>query len=246
MAFVEYSSASVALKERDANNSRGVLVSLVFHAGAILLVFSLSALMYRSEQFKQPPTFTLVTMPPVMPEPLAPQPAQEQVKKVSVRQPAAPVPAATEQPKAQETVPNVSETNPVPSQEPVAQPVASSGSDHGTPAQSSGIAGDADQPIAIGSATTVLDNTSFAPIFNPKPAYPAIAFKANIQGYVDLELVVTPAGTVESFEILKVLGHPSFGVEIIKVIRRWRFPPPRINGKSAKIKYNYRVNFTLD
>jgi periplasmic protein TonB len=232
----EFGVTLVAPGERNPNGSWSVLVSFALHAGAIILALVLSQLYYRSEEFKRPPTFTLVNFPSPVPE----APASPPPQKAKVRQPAAPVPA--EQPQVQEPAPDLTEINPVPAAEPVAQPpaVEATGGSAAT-----GRTEDNNQPVAIGSAS-VLDNTSFAPIFNPKPAYPAIALKANIQGYVDIELVVTPTGTIESFAIIKVLGHPSFGEETAKVIRRWRFPPPRISGKPAKIKYDYRVNFRLD
>lgn len=226
----------VAAGERNPVRSWSVLVSFALHAGVLILALVLSQLYYRSEEFKRPPTFMLVNFSPPVPE----APASPPPQKAKVRQPSTPAPA--EQPQVQEPTPELTETNPVPAAEPAVQPPAVEATGRSA---SAGIAGEGDQPVAIGSAT-VLDNTNFVPIFNPKPAYPAIALKANIQGYVDIELVVTPTGTIESFAIIKVQGHPSFGDETAKVIRRWRFPPPRIDGKPAKIRYDYRVNFKLD
>ncbi len=39
-----------------------------------------------------------------------------------------------------------------------------------------------------------LDNTGFAPLYNPKPNYPIIARKRRITGYVDLDLVINEKG----------------------------------------------------
>jgi TonB family protein len=239
--------ALIAMEEHGQARSRGVCASMALHAGAIALALLLSHVFYRSEEFRRPPTFTLVNFVPPAPETPASPPATEQVKRATTRQaaPEAPAPVPANQPAAQEAAPDVAEKNPVPAAEPSSQPPAAAAG-HGGPATgSAGGAGDIGQPLTVSSAS-VLDNTSFAPIFNPKPAYPAIALSANIQGYVDVELVVTPAGTIESFAIVKVWGHPSFGDETARVIRRWRFPPPRIGGKPAKIRYDYRVNFTLD
>jgi periplasmic protein TonB len=227
---------------RDQTRSWTIVVSFALHAGAIALVFVLSQSLYRSEEYRRPPTFTLVNFLPPAPETPAPR---EQVKRATTRQAAPETPAPASQSAAQESAPDVAEKNPVPAAEPSSQPPAASASNGGPATGSAGNAGDIGQPLTV-SSVSVLDNTSFAPIFNPKPTYPAIALSANIQGYVDVELVVTPAGTIESFAIVKVWGHPSFGDETAKVIRRWRFPPPRIGGKPTKIKYDYRVNFTLN
>jgi periplasmic protein TonB len=244
----EFPITSISLEERRQNQSISIVASLLLHASAITMVIVLAGINYHSDKFRRPPTFSLVNFPLTPPkEPVSQPPrAREQVKQAPAeKQPSAPAPQ-TEQPQAEEATPDLTEKNALPAAEPV--PSAAATTAIGGASESTGgigQAGDADRPVAIGS-TSVLDNTNFSPIFNPKPAYPAIALKANIQGYVDVELVVTPAGAIESFSILKVAGHPAFGDETVKVMRRWRFPPPRIGGKPTKIRYDYRVNFTLD
>jgi len=100
-------------------------------------------------------------------------------------------------------------------------------------------------PVAIRSAEQ-LDNTSYEPIFNPKPSYPSVAQNLGITGYVDLDLMIDEKGKITNFEIVKSYGHPTFGEETAKVISRWRFPPPRIKGKPVRVIYQYRVHFRLN
>lgn len=94
--------------------------------------------------------------------------------------------------------------------------------------------------------TAELDNTSFEPLRNPKPDYPVVAQASQISGYVDVDLVINEQGKVETFIIVETRGHPSFTVETAKVLPRWRFPPPRIDGQKVRVQYRYRVNFTLN
>ncbi len=100
-------------------------------------------------------------------------------------------------------------------------------------------------PVRIMTAD-VLDNTEFAPIVNPKPLYPEIALKNNIEGYVDVDLFINEKGYIDSFTFADIRGHDLFGEETARVMPRWRFPPPRIKGKKVKVKYVYRIKFTLD
>lgn len=95
-------------------------------------------------------------------------------------------------------------------------------------------------------STQELDNVSFEPIFNPRPDYPVVAQQAGISGYVDVDLVINDNGTVRSFSIVSVKGHPAFGTETAKVLPKWRFPPPRIKGKKTSVNYLYRIRFTLN
>jgi len=99
--------------------------------------------------------------------------------------------------------------------------------------------------VAISSAE-ILDNTSFAPVFNPKPNYPVIARRNRISGYVELDLTISEEGRVTDYEIVHSYGHPTFGTETSKVIGRWRFPPPRIEGRNVSVVYRYRVKFELN
>lgn len=102
-----------------------------------------------------------------------------------------------------------------------------------------------DAPQRI-STTAVLDNTGFEPLYNPKPDYPVVAQEARITGYVDVDLTIADNGSVKSFSIVTIKGHPAFGIESARVLPRWRFPPPRIGGKKCSVKYLYRINFSLN
>lgn len=100
-------------------------------------------------------------------------------------------------------------------------------------------------PVRIRSARD-LDNIAFDPIFNPLPDYPQIARASNIEGYVDVDLLVNEHGRVVDYVVIRSIGHPSFALQTKKTIGRWRFPPPRIAGRKTRVRHYYRVNFTLD
>jgi protein TonB len=91
-----------------------------------------------------------------------------------------------------------------------------------------------------------LDNTDFNPLYNPKPAYPALARAAGIEGEVVVELIIEKDGRVKQFSILSTSGHQQFALETSKVIRHWRFPVPRLHGEPVKVKYEYTVVFRLE
>lgn len=100
-------------------------------------------------------------------------------------------------------------------------------------------------PVRIQSVSE-LDNTRFFPVYNLKPLYPRAALRNNIEGWVDLDLIIDEKGRVKKFSIVKVFGHPAFGNATAKTVPKWRFPPPRINGKKVIVKYIYRIKFELN
>ncbi len=103
----------------------------------------------------------------------------------------------------------------------------------------------ADRAVTVTGAAQ-LDNVSFQPLFNPPPRYPEIARNGGIEGFADVELIIDSDGRIESYTVKRLSGHPSFGTETAAVIPRWRFPPPRKNGKAIRVRYVYRVWFRLD
>jgi protein TonB len=101
-------------------------------------------------------------------------------------------------------------------------------------------------PPLVVTDITGLDNTDFVPLYNPKPAYPALARAAGIEGAVVVELIVDEEGSVKQFSIVSTTGHQQFALETSKVIRHWRFPPPRLKGQPVKVRYEYTVLFRLE
>ena len=220
--------------------------SVILHGTIIICIFKLTHWFQSKEPFRLPPTITLVSLP--LPEkstpPLPSTPSaihrvqvgraiKSKPAPVSI-QPTETAPAAL--PAAPQTSPvavaNASENKAIPAIA-MGQTVGSSGG------------GEVGAAVRIGSVGN-LDNVEYSPLYNPKPAYPLIALKADIQGSVDVDLVINEFGQVENFSIVNVHGHPSFGDETAKVIGKWRFPPPRIDGKKVKIKFLYTVIFKLD
>ena len=208
-------------------------------AGVIMVIHGLR----HQKPFRLPQTITLISLP--LPEKTinVPPPAPQRVRVLGAKK-MGPTPAAVQQ------------AAPLPAASPAspdANPVQSTNAsqDQASAAPSAGVAsgagggGEVGEPVRIGSIGN-LDNVEFSPLYNPKPAYPLIALKAGIQGSVDVDLVINEFGRVDEFTIVNSVGHPEFGRETAKVIGKWRFPPPRVEGKKVKIKFLYTVNFKLD
>lgn len=223
---------------------------IVLFISACLHVIMAAGIMLMLSQFhiqkdRLPRTIELVSFPLVQKQSQQPAPPQR------VAHPASrPSPSPEPAPPATQPLPQISaapETTPaqfsvpvVPVHEEQAQPNApSTNPGSGPPGEKR------TDVVDIGSAKT-LDNVDYSPLYNPKPAYPLLALRAGLQGFVDVDLVINEFGRVEQFSIVKVEGHPDFGNETAKIIGKWRFPPPRINGKKVKIRYQYTVNFRLE
>jgi TonB family protein len=77
----------------------------------------------------------------------------------------------------------------------------------------------------------------------PAPAYPALAQKAGLQGYVKLQVRVTKDGRVEVQKILD--GEPALADAAISAVKQWRGKPAWINGKPFEVISTVTFNFQL-
>jgi periplasmic protein TonB len=79
-----------------------------------------------------------------------------------------------------------------------------------------------------------------------KPNYTAEAMRAQIEGLVELEIVVLPDGSVGNVSVKRSLDA-RFGLDLeaIKAVRLWRFDPSRRGGKAVASRVGVELSFTL-
>jgi protein TonB len=76
-----------------------------------------------------------------------------------------------------------------------------------------------------------------------QPLYPAIAREARIQGTVELQAIISKAGTVENLVV--VHGHPLLVAAAIDAVRQWRYRPYLLNNEPVEVETEITVNFVL-
>jgi protein TonB len=76
-----------------------------------------------------------------------------------------------------------------------------------------------------------------------KPAYPAIAKNARIQGSVVLHAIISKQGSIENLRA--VSGHPMLVPAAMEAVRQWRYKPYYLNGEPVEVETTVTVNFTL-
>jgi len=81
-------------------------------------------------------------------------------------------------------------------------------------------------------------------IFGPKPAYPALAKAARVQGTVKIAAVVAIDGAIKN---LRVMGGPPLLVKAaLDAVQQWRYQPTLLNGSAVEVITEIDVNFTLN
>lgn len=76
--------------------------------------------------------------------------------------------------------------------------------------------------------------------------YPAAAERANVQGRVFLNFIVTKDGDIADVKILKGIGFGADeeAVRVMKTMPRWK--PGSQNGQPVNVRYNVPINFELN
>lgn len=80
-------------------------------------------------------------------------------------------------------------------------------------------------------------------ITGPLPRYPQWARRDNLEAMVILRFIVTAEGTVEDININEIEGDERFGREAIQAISQWRFSPAIRAGKSVPCWCFQKINF---
>jgi protein TonB len=76
-----------------------------------------------------------------------------------------------------------------------------------------------------------------------QPNYPLLARNAQIEGPVQIEIVVDEQGNVVAAEILN--GHPLLQQAALEAARQWKFRPTLLNGHPIKISGVLKFTFRL-
>jgi protein TonB len=85
--------------------------------------------------------------------------------------------------------------------------------------------------------------TAASIITQTRPAYPALARQARIQGTVVLHAIIDKEGKVAQLEI--VSGHPLLVQSALDAVKQWRYKPTQLNGEPVEVDTTIQVTFTM-
>jgi protein TonB len=75
------------------------------------------------------------------------------------------------------------------------------------------------------------------------PVYPDIAQRANVQGVVILECVISATGRVEDVKVLR--GIPLLNDAAIAAVKQWKYMPTLLEGVPVSVVMPVTVQFQL-
>lgn len=78
-----------------------------------------------------------------------------------------------------------------------------------------------------------------------RPSYTDDAIRAKVEGIVLLQAVIRKDGTIDSFRVLRGLGHGLDERAIQEISAKWRFRPGTLGGRPVDIQSEIEITFTL-
>jgi periplasmic protein TonB len=83
------------------------------------------------------------------------------------------------------------------------------------------------------------------PLQRIPPAYPRDAARNGITGWVQLEVLVNPDGSVRTARVLDAKPRGLFEAAAVQAVLRWKFKPKMVNGLAVEQKGAQKIEFNL-
>ncbi len=104
--------------------------------------------------------------------------------------------------------------------------------------------------VELGKATQLGaggSDSDVVPLVRVDPDYPPRAKQRRIEGYVDIEFTIGPAGTIQNPKVIGASPRGVFEQSALRAVRRWRYNPRIVDGKAVTVPgVQVRVRFELD
>jgi protein TonB len=88
-------------------------------------------------------------------------------------------------------------------------------------------------------------DTDVVPLVRVDPQYPPKARQRRIEGWVDIEFTIGPAGTVENPKVIGANPASVFERSALRAVRRWRYNPKVVDGVAVE-RHGVRVRIRFE
>lgn len=110
---------------------------------------------------------------------------------------------------------------------------------------SSNTSSESSPAAGIQAAPTVDADYKAAYLNNPKPPYPAMAFKMRVEGTVILKALIQHDGKCSEVMVAKTSGNESLDRSALNTVSQWQFTPGKSQGKEISQWVNIPITFSI-
>ena len=97
----------------------------------------------------------------------------------------------------------------------------------------------------MGSGGAAMFDGDIIPLQRIPPQYPRDAARNGITGWVQLEVLVNPDGSVRSAKVIDAKPKGLFEAAAVQAVLRWKFKPKVVNGQPVEQKGAQKIEFNL-
>jgi TonB family protein len=100
--------------------------------------------------------------------------------------------------------------------------------------------------VFAAEAQKLLPASDFVQTNYVAPEYPRVALDRGVEGWVDLEFVITESGETESIRVIEASNDRYFRDEAVAAVEQWRFTPDTFMDRPIARRSFARLAFVLD
>jgi protein TonB len=98
----------------------------------------------------------------------------------------------------------------------------------------------------MGAGGAAMFDGDIIPLQRIPPQYPRDAARNGITGWVQLEVLVNPDGSVRSAKVIDAKPKGLFEAAAVQAVLRWKFKPKVVNGQPIEQKGAQKIEFNLN
>lgn len=88
-------------------------------------------------------------------------------------------------------------------------------------------------------------DTDVIPVVQVAPVYPRVAKQSGIEGWVTMEVLIRPDGTVSSAKVMESDPPKLFDRAAVAAMRKWKFRPKIVDGTPTSQRARQTIEFSL-
>ena len=93
--------------------------------------------------------------------------------------------------------------------------------------------------------TAPLPDSDLEPVSTPDPAYPPVAFRNGVEGWVEVDFTVTEQGAVRDIEVVSAEPGGVFDAAAVAAVAAWRYRPRVVNGRPVMQRSSVTLSFNV-
>jgi len=98
----------------------------------------------------------------------------------------------------------------------------------------------------VATMEPVVQSRDLEPVATPGPSYPPEAFRARVEGWVEVEFTVTERGTTRDVEVVAAQPRGVFDAAAIAAVAEWKYRPRVVNGAAVAQRSSVTLRFNVE